>query len=419
MNIDLCKVKEYLPVSKIKLHPDNPRTITRERLDSLKKSILKKGFYQPLLIWKRNNVVLSGNHRLIAVKELIDEGYSFNTQDKKEVLPVVIEDCSQDIAEAILFEANNSYASWIEDKLMSALEKVDEVALEDYGFSPEQLDSMIKKASADVEKELARAKKEVDDIIPEKISLRENNEDEIPKEPVKTVVRVGDVWALGEHRIVCGDSSMIDNFDKFKKTVSCVFTSPPPLDKKITTTTLQDVLTNCFASTEGFIFWNTSYSANDRNSFIKIISPWIENLHETICWEKMKTNPIPYGLTKAFEFVFCFKNTNKRKYLGEPNTTNFNLWKISSVGSTDDKSVPVLLPQTGISLSTDEGDIVLDPFLGTGTTLIACEKSKRVCYGIEIEPRSCDIAIERWEKFTGKSAIHHKTGKTYKEYKIE
>jgi DNA modification methylase/ParB-like chromosome segregation protein Spo0J len=431
VNIELCKVKEYLPISKIKLHPENPRTITRDRLDSLKKSILKKGFYQPILVWKRGNVVLSGNHRLIAVKELLEEGYDFlSPEGKKSVLPVVVEDCSPEVAEAILFEANNSYASWIEDKLMSALEKVDEVALEDYGFSPEQLDAMIKKASADVEKEIEKVKKEVGDVIPERVEIGDKpNEDDVPKEPKKTVVREGDVWQLGEHRLLCGDSTMIDSFKKTlgKVKAQCVFTAPPynvktsPKKKKAKDEYLQfcqDVLTNCFAYTDGFIFWNVDYSAEDRSSYIKVIVPYLDHLHETISWERGKVEPAQKGLTHAFETIFVFKNTSFREYLGESNTANFNIWKITNIGQSNNRAFPALLPETGISLSTEVGDVVVDPFLGTGTTLIAAEKTGRVCYGIEIEPVLCDLAIERWQKFTGKSAIHVETGKSYEEYKV-
>lgn len=451
MNIELCKVKEYLPINKIKLHPENPRTITRERLDSLKKSILKKGFYQPILIWKRNGVVLSGNHRLIAVKELQEEGYTFHLPSgEKNVLPVVIEECSQEIAEAILFETNNSYASWIEEKLMSALDKVDEIALEDYGFSPEQLDSMIRKASLDVDKELEKARKEIGEVIPEKIEPKFLvGEDDVPVEPKKVVVREGDIWNLGDHKLLCGDSTLIDNYKKLlgRKKAQLVFTSPPynanthlhykkfglgdrgnlykdknnkdKKDPKEYVQFIQDVLTNCFAYTDGFIFWNVSYSANDRNSFLKAIVPWLDNLHETISWEKLRVAPIPHGLTRAFEFIFCFKHKSKREHLGLPNTTNFNIWKISNVGSqTEDHRAcfPVLLPETGINLSTDEGDIVIEPFAGTGTTIIACEKTKRKCVAIELEPKYCDLTIERWQKFSGKKAIHD-NGKTYDEYK--
>lgn len=449
MNVELCAVKEYLQISKIKLHPNNPRTITRERLDSLKKSILKKGFYQPILIWKRGNIVLSGNHRFIAVNELIEEGYKFSHPSHKgNVLPVVIEDVSPEVADAILFETNNSYASWVEDRLLEALEGVDEVALEDFGFSPEQLDAMIKKASLEVQGEIEKAKKEVDDeIIPERIEVGDRpNEDDIPKEPKKTVVKLGDVWLLGEHKLLCGDSTMVDDFKKVmgRDFASCVFTSPPynantHLDYKKFgngklykkgkdkrepedyVQFLQDVLSNCFSYTKGFIFWNVSYSANDRSSFIKAIVPYLPQLHESISWEKLKVAPIPHGLTRIFEFIFCFRTDNAKKdHLGEPNTTNFNIWKISNVGSQTDEHracFPVLLPETGINLSTEVGDIILEPFAGTGTTIIACEKTKRKCRAIELEPSYCDLAIERWQKFTGKVATHQESGKSYNDYK--
>lgn len=85
--IELCKVKTYAKISDLKVHPHNPRTISSDRLEQLKNSILKKGFYEPILVWKKGGVVLSGNHRLQAARELIEEGYEFISHDgQKDVL---------------------------------------------------------------------------------------------------------------------------------------------------------------------------------------------------------------------------------------------------------------------------------------------------------------------------------------------
>ncbi len=74
---------------------------------------------------------------------------------------------------------------------------------------------------------------------------------------------------------------------------------------------------------------------------------------------------------------------------------------------------PVGLVEYLIKNSSKQEDIVLDPFLGSGTTLIACEKLQRFCYGIELDPKYCDVIIKRWQQFTGKEAIHEQSGKTY------
>jgi len=152
--IRLCPVKQFLPVRKLKLHPNNPRQISKERLEELKQSIVNKGFYQPILVWKKGGVILAGNHRYLAVMELRREGYVFNSPDGQEdVLPVVIEDVDEKMANAILFESNNHYAEWIEERLSKALAeaKASGQAIDEFGFDPEYVEILLKAALADAE----------------------------------------------------------------------------------------------------------------------------------------------------------------------------------------------------------------------------------------------------------------------------
>jgi DNA modification methylase len=110
---------------------------------------------------------------------------------------------------------------------------------------------------------------------------------------------------------------------------------------------------------------------------------------------------------------------NERTTLPIPSVRPDNVVRFSTAGASRDNLIkhPAPyhkdLPLYYINLLTDEGDIVLDPFLGSGTTLIACEKLQRFCYGIELDPKYCDVIIKRWQQFTGKEAIHEQSGKTY------
>jgi ParB-like chromosome segregation protein Spo0J len=174
--IELCKVKTYAKISELKLHPNNPRKISSERLAQLKDSIIKKGFYEPILVWKKGAVVLSGNHRLQAVRELVAEGYEFNSHDGMQgVLPVIIEDVDYKTAEAILFEANNHYAEWIENKLKEAIQEAVEHGSDatDFGFT----DAELKKFLRDVEKEAEEVLRRTDVVDAHRIT-----EDDIEKE---------------------------------------------------------------------------------------------------------------------------------------------------------------------------------------------------------------------------------------------
>jgi len=152
--IQVCKVATYAPIHKLKFHPKNSelREITRERTDDLKNSIKKKGFYEPLLVWKKGGVVLAGEHRIKAALELIEEGFEFvTTTGKKNCLPVVVEDCDEDTAYEILHESNNHYATYIDIKLAAALKEAEQAGkdLGQMGFSNTELDELMKSALED------------------------------------------------------------------------------------------------------------------------------------------------------------------------------------------------------------------------------------------------------------------------------
>jgi ParB-like chromosome segregation protein Spo0J len=164
--IQVCAVEQYIDISKLKFHPDNPRTIKADRLDQLKLSITDKGFYQPILVWKKGNIVLAGNHRLLAVQELLKEGWEFEAPNgKKNVLPVVIENVTEKVARQILFETNNTYAEWVEDKLKDALNKAEEAGekLGAYGFTNDQIDEFMVSALADAEKATKKIRDDIEE----------------------------------------------------------------------------------------------------------------------------------------------------------------------------------------------------------------------------------------------------------------
>lgn len=157
--VTLCKVNQYVSIDKLKFHPENPRTIRPERLQQLKDSIIEKGFYQPILVWKKGAIVLAGNHRLKAVLELRDEGYEFNSpKGDKDVLPVVIEDVDARTAEAILYETNNHYAEWVEDTLRKALKEAEDVgkSIPSFGFDQGYIDNLLATSLKEAESTLSK-----------------------------------------------------------------------------------------------------------------------------------------------------------------------------------------------------------------------------------------------------------------------
>jgi ParB-like chromosome segregation protein Spo0J len=165
MQIRTCKVASYVSIKKLKFHPQNEelRSITEDRFNDLKKSLVEKGFYEPILVWKKNGFVLAGNQRLKAARELVEEGYEFITPDgKKNELPVVIEDVDEKMATQILHQANNHHGDWVQEKLAQAIKDAESIGIDvtALGYTDEQYKKILK----DVE----RMTKEADEDLSDK-----------------------------------------------------------------------------------------------------------------------------------------------------------------------------------------------------------------------------------------------------------
>ena len=179
------------------------------------------------------------------------------------------------------------------------------------------------------------------------------------------------------------------------------------------------VLEVCFAVTDGFIFWNVSYNAKSRFEYIQQISGRLPYLVEQICWKKSSTIPFKGSLMRDWEPVFLF-STNKQPVAVKEVTSNF--WQISNTGAQAENHkacFPVALPEKGISIVANNTGLVFDPFGGSGSTLIACEKTGRDCRMMELDPKYCDVIIKRWQDFTGQQATLEGDGRTFAELDAE
>jgi DNA modification methylase len=270
-------------------------------------------------------------------------------------------------------------------------------------------------------------KMEADDIDNEGLC----DPDAVPVD-VPTKAKLGELFILGNHRLLCGDSTDLSTVERLMSgdKADMVFTSPPyngdthldygdgqnkklyenDFDSKTPAEYIDfchQILSICFEITSGFIFWNVNYNGKSRYEYIESIHPFIRKLHETIIWKKTGM-PLASGLTRNFEFIFCFRN-GERKHLGKTNETNFNFWEVSNINSQDRNNhracFPVALPQKGIELGSENGQIIFEPFGGSGSTLIACEKTNRKCFMMELDTHYIDVIIARWQKFSGKKAV--------------
>jgi DNA modification methylase len=275
------------------------------------------------------------------------------------------------------------------------------------------------------------------------------DEDAVPEAPKVPVTVEGDVWLLGRHRLLCGDSTSIDAVDKLMdgQKADMVFTSPPynadakagqgdifngkksvklysegysdNLGSSDYVDFAKSVLEVCFAVTDGFIFWNVSYNAKSRFEYIEQIGGRLGYLVEQVCWKKSSTIPFKGSLMRDWEPIYIF-STNKQPLAVKAVTSNF--WEIGNAGAQTENHkacFPVALPERGISVVAINSGIVFEPFAGSGTTLIACEKTARDCRMMELDAKYCDVIIKRWQDFTGQTATLEATGQTHEELTAE
>lgn len=272
-------------------------------------------------------------------------------------------------------------------------------------------------------------------------------QDETPEPPADPVTQFGDVWILGDHRVLCGDSTNKEHtqllFDGHR--ADCCFTSPPynAANAKVGAYAGRETATNkrkemychglddmsreqyatflasvldlvAFHTTEtAAVFWNVSYNANSRSDYGEIVfnHPTLK-VRETIIWDKKTAMNIVgnHIYSRSQELVFLLSQSDKYNS-NQSGGCFFNVWRIGTLDGDmhlhdHGATFPVALPTKGIMQHTTENQSVFDPFCGSGTTLIACEQLNRRCFGMELEPRYADLIVNRWENLTGNKAIH-------------
>tara|TARA_R100000951_G_scaffold27978_1_gene24007 strand:- start:1298 stop:2485 length:1188 start_codon:yes stop_codon:yes gene_type:complete len=273
------------------------------------------------------------------------------------------------------------------------------------------------------------------------------DEDAVPDAPEQPITVEGDVWLLGRHRLMCGDSTSIDAVDKLMdgRKANICFTSPPynagSLNVKGNARTIKkynsfddnqnqdefsEFLTsnmNCMLSVSDEVFYNIGLVQNNKRTIFKMVDAFGDTFKDVIYWKKKTVAPhIQKGvINNLVEFILCFGDGN-RKFIN-PQFGQGTYWNVIEGASASGNeyseihkaTFPVYLPENIIINFTGRNAIVIDSFGGTGTTLIACEKTARDCRMMELDPKYCDVIIKRWQDFTGKDAIHIESGKPYQE----
>ena len=365
-----------VPVDKLIPYENNPRIISEEAVDVVAASIEAFDFQQPIVIDK-NYVVIAGHTRLKAAKQL-----------GLETVPCKIADELNDAEAAAYRLADNKtgeFSKWDFEKLPFETQKLETFKMEQFGFETESLNAM-----SDTE------------------IVEDDYEAEIPEEPK---AKLGDIYQLGNHRLICGDSTDTAVIDKLMDGVKAdmVFTDPPynigyqgvsdkrtiqndKMDDERFVEFLKSSLMNCETM---YVCCSWQYA----HLFRRAIEENGNKIKAMIVWDKV--NPAQH-LDKYFKqheiIWYCGK-------FGGEKTLRGDIWQVKrQVNTVHPTMKPIELIAMALQDNPDK-KIVYDGFGGSGSTLIACEQLNRKCYMCELDPHYVDVIIDRWEQFTGQKAV--------------
>ena len=390
-------IKE-VSIAEIVPHPQNRNKHPEKQIEVLAKIIQAQGFRDPLIISNRSGFLVAGHGRLEAAKLL-----------GMDALPVSYQDFKDEAQEFQHMIADNEIARWASLDNEGLLEDLGKFDLNEFDLELLGID---------------------DFKIPEVEFVGEADEDEVPEFKHDPITKRGDIWLLDGHRVMCGDSTMIDDVDRLMngEKADMVFTDPPygininfdekfaekngngvanrNAYKKIQNDENTNVATMAFSMCRSMdipklVFWGANY--------------YTEVLPSSKCWVSWyKKEDLPGDTFCDTELAW----TNCEKH---SKTVSVNWKGMIKEGEEGQKRVhpnqkPVLLAEKCFDYLESDNNI-LDLFLGSGSTLIACEKTNRKCYGMEIDEHYCDVIVERWQKFTGKEAILESTSEKYNEIK--
>ena len=389
---------EYLETEKLIPYARNSRTHSDEQVQQIMGSIKEFGFTNPVLV-DGDGVIIAGHGRTMAAQRL----------EMKEVPCLRLSHLTEAQKRAYVIADNKLAlnAGW--DDAMLALE-LRNLRDEDFDLSLTGFDDA----------ELAA-------LLADAVAEGLVDEDAVPEAPEVPVTVEGDVWLLGRHRLMCGDSTSIDAVERLMagRKADMVFTDPPygvdyeginNDDRAGLDALLRGAFSNYLATSKSgaaiYVFHSDKcadiFHATFRDYFhFSSMVIWAKNsLTLSRTDYQSQHEPCLYGWMKGGSHSFY----GDRKQV--------SVWRFDKErveGHTTPK--PVALIERALSNSSKGGDLVTDLFGGSGSTLIACEKTARDCRMMELDPKYCDVIINRWQDFTGQEATLEGTGQTYGELK--
>ena len=413
------------PIDSLVEYARNPRK-NDAVVDRMVSCIKEFGFRIPIVA-KSDGTVVDGHLRLKAARKL----------GMKDVPVVIADDLSDAQIKAFRLLANQSanWAEWDEELLKLEFEdlKNADFDLELTGFDLNEIEKFLRN----------------DDVQEDDFEETQIAEDQ------SIITKPGDLWLLGEHRLLCGDSTKSDNVQKLMNSdiADMVFTDPPynvqvsRISGKGSTKHDEFSMASGEMSEAEFveflekIFSNlTAFSKNgsihyvcmDWKHIYEIISAGREKYSEfkQLCVWNKGSGGMGSFYRSQHELIFVFKNGTEKHTnnfeLGQFGRNRTNVWDYAGMNSFSAENrddllkvhptvKPLRLVADAILDCSNHGEIILDLFGGSGTTLIACEETNRKCRMMEFEPKYCDVIIKRWQKNTGQQAIHAEFGRNFDE----
>lgn len=419
-----CEGKENIPFKLLKPFQGDLKFLAPENKEKLINSIIKEGFMAPIFIWKPSKTynIIDGTQRYLALSDLKSRGWEI-----PDIPVIYITAKNKNEAKRKLLKITSSFGEFDKDTLQEWINECEESIIDDIRLADEKMELFFSEIGAE------------DDI--ETLGDDEVNED------VEKITKLGDLWELGNHRLLCGDSTKKEDVEKLMngEKVDIVFTSPPyNVDKtpngkngkaqkkylndkdnkdKDSYVNLLTDFTSMSLLHSDYIFVNIQSLAGNKIALIEYMYNLKTKFADTIIWDKGSAEPamVRKVMNSQFEYIHVFSNEAKRT-IGKKdfrgtisNHFTLNFRKGKEFAKVHKATFRVELPMMFIDYFVESS--CYDPFSGTGTTIIASEKKNIKGFGMELEPLYCDIAVNRYidwcEKNDKKPIVKH-NGKIFK-----